>query len=46
MLAAATCVALSGAALARELSDEELAELERLLAELNFDPRKNDGVFD
>ncbi|MCH8925820.1 MAG: peptidoglycan-binding protein [Proteobacteria bacterium] len=46
MLAAAACVALSGAALARELSVEELAELERLLAELNFDPGKIDGVVD
>ncbi len=46
MLVAAACVALSGAALARELSVEELAELERLLAELNFDPGKIDGVVD
>ncbi|MCH8809110.1 MAG: peptidoglycan-binding protein [Proteobacteria bacterium] len=46
LLAAAACVALSGAALARELSVEELAELERLLAELNFDPGKIDGVVD
>jgi len=46
LLVAAACVALSGAALARELSVEELAELERLLAELNFDPGKIDGVVD
>ncbi len=46
LLAAAACVALSGAALARELSVEELAELEHLLAELNFDPGKIDGVVD
>ncbi len=46
LLVAAACVAVSGAALARELSVEELAELERLLAELNFDPGKIDGVVD
>ena len=51
MLAAAACVALSSAVLARELSVEELgveelAELERLLAALNFDPGKIDGVVD
>ncbi len=46
LLVAAACVALSGAALARELSVEELADLERLLAELNFDPGKIDGVVD
>ncbi len=51
LLAAAACVALSGAALARELSVEELgveelAELERLLATLNFDPGQIDGVVD
>ena len=46
LLVAAACVALSGAALARELSVEELTELERLLAELNFDPGKIDGVVD
>jgi peptidoglycan hydrolase-like protein with peptidoglycan-binding domain len=46
LLAAAACVALSGAALARELSVEELTELERLLAALNFDPGQIDGVVD
>ncbi len=46
LLAAVACVALSGAALARELSVEELVELERLLAELNFDPGQIDGVVD
>ena len=46
LLAAAACAALSGAALARELSVEELVELERLLTTLNFDPGKIDGVVD
>ena len=46
LLAAAACVALSGAAFARGLSAEELVEFERLLAELNFDPGKIDGVVD
>ncbi len=51
LLVAAACVALSSAVLARELSVEELgveelAELERLLAALNFDPGKIDGVVD
>ncbi len=46
LLAAVACVALSGAALARELSVEELTEFERLLAELNFDPGQIDGVVD
>ncbi len=46
LLTAVLCVAPPVTALARELSVEELTELERLLAELNFDPGAIDGVVD
>jgi peptidoglycan hydrolase-like protein with peptidoglycan-binding domain len=46
LLLAALCAAAPAPALAAELGPKQARELERLLAELSFDPGKIDGVVD